>query len=555
MTADISTSPGRRAPGSPARLAILAVLLAVLAAIAHWPATGGGFLSWDDETMVVGNPALQTPSLKLLAQRWTAPYEGLYTPIPHTLWHFTVLATGKPSAFAFHVLSLTLHVLTVLLVFVSCVRITASAAGAFFAAAALAVHPQTVEVVGWISGIEDISCTCCCAAALLAWVEYCRSKSWAYYSICWAACLAAMLCKPQAAAMPLALATIGWLVYRMDAKNLLVATGFLLVAVVPVAILTKLLQPGLTPQQISDAGGFPGEISLIGRLLISFDAIGFYAFKAIIPWPLGIDYGRVPQLLEPSTEAFVGLILLSGGLYLCWRTGARQLAAGIIAAVLVLAPVSGLVWFNFQVYSTVADRYVYLSLMFLSISVAMLIAAARKYRLVVFAAAGIVLMAWTGISRDYSRSFTSNFALYQRALQTNPNSWFSLNNLAFHHMQAGDYPTAATLAQKAVTLRPDYGDANLTLGATYEYMGAPAQAVGPLERGVKIIPKQALGRSVLGRVYAQLGRLEEAERELRIALQLDPSLSGARSMLQKVREVRASTSQPAPRSAPDTPSR
>jgi tetratricopeptide (TPR) repeat protein len=218
----------------------------------------------------------------------------------------------------------------------------------------------------------------------------------------------------------------------------------------------------------------------------------------------------------------------------------------ILAAAVTVLPVSGLVSFNFQVYSTVADRYAYLGLIFVSIGAGLMLERASRARLVYLVVLLAAASAWMVLARQQSRTYLANEALYRRAIDTNPRSWMSLNNLAFHRLQADDPQAAFDLAQQAVAISPDYGNGLLTLGLALEKMGAFEQAVGPLERGVAILHDQALGRSVLGRVYAQLWRLDDAERELTLALKLDPSLAGAKAMLEKVREVRASTRPTAP---------
>ena len=125
------------------------------------------------------------------------------------------------------------------------------------------------------------------------------------------------------------------------------------------------------------------------RPLIASDALAFYLYKLFFPLSLGIHYDHSPLT-----------VIRSGWLYFTWIAPVALLVVSIASYkklpwllpsamlfVLGVAPVSGLTPFAFQRFSTVADRYVYLSML------------------------GPALGCWRRFSRDGKREFCRRSAM------------------------------------------------------------------------------------------------------------------------------------------------
>src|SRR5262249_38527157 len=106
-------------------------------------------------------------------------------------------------------------------------------------------------------------------------------------------------------------------------------------------------------------------LPLWARPFIAGDALAFYLYKLFVPMRLAMDYGRRP-----------GVVLARGWIYAAWlgpwiiclgalrcRRRAPWLLAGFGIFVTALLPVLGLIPFNFQAYSTVANRYAYVAML------------------------------------------------------------------------------------------------------------------------------------------------------------------------------------------------
>ncbi len=105
-------------------------------------------------------------------------------------------------------------------------------------------------------------------------------------------------------------------------------------------------------------------LSLPDKSLVALDALGFYLCKLLWPMRLASDYGRTPELVVArgwnSLTWIVPIVLIAAAAVL-FRRSVKPLVASALFVV-ALVPMLGLLPFDFQAYSTVADHYAYLAL-------------------------------------------------------------------------------------------------------------------------------------------------------------------------------------------------
>jgi len=99
---------------------------------------------------------------------------------------------------------------------------------------------------------------------------------------------------------------------------------------------------------------------------------------------------------------------------------------------------------------------------------------------------------------------------------------------------------ALSLAQMAKQKIPGFPPAADLLGWAYYKLGSVTSAIPNLEECVRQVPDQSVYQYHLGMAYMAAGQPQPAERSLRRALQLDPSLtyaSNARAALDQISKL------------------
>jgi hypothetical protein len=142
------------------KTALVAIVLLVAAVlIAYWPVYGLGFTSFDDDKYVTTNPnVLAGLSFKTAQWAFTHAYAANWHPLTWMSHMLDVQLFGLRPA-GHHLVSLLLHILNVVLLFLVLNRMTKSVWRSAFVAALFGVHPIHVESVAWIAERKDVLST------------------------------------------------------------------------------------------------------------------------------------------------------------------------------------------------------------------------------------------------------------------------------------------------------------------------------------------------------------------------------------------------------------
>jgi Flp pilus assembly protein TadD len=267
-------------------------------------------------------------------------------------------------------------------------------------------------------------------------------------------------------------------------------------------------------------------INLVSPLLRPFiagDAIAFYLWKIVWPLRLAIDYGRRPQAVAASHLEFLTCLPPLALLILLWikRRQWKLPLAGAAVFIIALAPVLGLVPFDFQMYSTVADHYLYLPMLGISMIVASLIAA--RPRPAVFAASVIILALLATQTFLQARIWQTSASVFTHALDVNPRSWASRHNLSLTLFNEGNIAEAEKQTRIALQIKPDYGQAYVNLAHILQSKGDLPGAIDAASKATQIQPDDPDAWTWLGHILDALGRSNQAIDAYRKALQLDPN--------------------------------
>ncbi len=539
--------PVQRVPSTGTR-AILFLL--ALTAVALSPVLFADFIRLDDYGHLFQNPELRRMSPVGV---WSKPYFNLYIPITYSIWW--VLATVGRSfgdlaheAWMFHGFNLAIHLVNATLVFRivrTLLHVDRPNAApddllentiALVSALLFSLHPVQVESVAWISELRGE------LAALFGFLGlwlHCRSRKRLVVALLF---VTAMLAKPSAIVLP----PIVFLIDRIvRGKPLAKSAGLALLYGAPLlvlAIVTKHLQRDSEQDFIPSVGQ---------RLVVAADAIAFYVSKVVLPHALAVDYGRTPQavLREASRLRLAVAALLSllaagvvvtavvrppGSAQPAHETtqqgrGRSLVWCGLSTFVVSLLPVLGFVPFAFQNLSTVADHYLYVPMFGVGLfaaGVLVRLRTATNVRRV--AAAPLVVLAV--LSARQAWRWRSTEPLFAYTLTVNPRSYVSAFCLGDELMRSGRLDEATVWLERALTQKPDYLDAVLTLGMVFTKEGQQARAIDLYKETLAKIPATGGTRAKhvasvhnnLGMLFLQAGQIQKGMEHLRAAVDIFP---------------------------------
>jgi tetratricopeptide (TPR) repeat protein len=542
------------------RLKVLPLIILVLVTAAVFgPVAGHRFLAYDDPVDVYENPYLQARSLDNLLRFWRYPYEGLYTPLTYTFYAMAAWTPGLlaanhiteviPDPRVYHSFNLVLHLLSVLMVWRILTLLlqrtlrsgSGTAAGsrslppewaACGGALLFAIHPLQVEPVAWVAGFKDLLFGLLALMAVWHYLRYVDAKmqpsaprARLHYGLATGAFVLALLAKPTAVVLPVIvglLAVWGW---RCSWREQIAGLSAWLIVALAWSIFTRWVHPG-------SVLGY--EPPVWARPLIAGDAIFFYLCKLILPLKLGPDYGRSPQaVIEHGRLLFTGWVpfVLAGWLWLQRRKLAWLVtAAGLFVAGLL--PVLGLISFDFQRYSTVADRYVYLAMLGPALALAWALSRPRKKLATV---CGVILLGLFGLRSAWQIPYWHDSeTFFKYALQVNADSYLAHNNLGFVLSEQGRDDEALIHLNEALRLEPESPVTHLNLGGVLERQGRLQDAMQHYAEAIRIVPTYARAHTSLGVLLAKQGRYAEALEHHTEALRIEPGYAEAHANLANV---------------------
>ena len=508
-------------PSSPRVIFWAAFVVALVTGFVFVGVLYNDFTWWDDHMTIHHNPRLNPPSVEGVAHYWLRPHMSLYVPVTYTAWSaVAAVAYGHGSGYVgvqlspvpFHAASLLVHATSATLVFLILVRLCGRVLPGVGGALLFAVHPVQVEPVAWASGLKDLLAGMFALLALLHYVRFrqhedARQRKLSYGVATLAAALA-MLAKPSAVVTPVLAGVIDWFFLRTTPRKTMVAITPWLVMSVVVAVVAKLVQPALAVERTP----------LWARLFIAGDALAFYLKHLVYPAPLAVDYARTPEfVMESGAIRYTWLLpAVVGAAVVLARKSHPWLVAAALVFLVSLSPVLGLVPFEFQTYSTVADHYLYLAMLGPALAVAFALSRMTPMAAAPVGLIPLILIALLTV-RQVPR-WHDDPTLWLHNASVNPRSWLAANNLGAYFTMVGDAERAYAACTRAVELNPDAISAHENL-ALYHFTRANyGQAADHLRRAIASAEKLAPAarpemRSTylnLARTLDLLGRPEEA---------------------------------------------
>jgi len=318
------------------------------------------FNSWDDGIHVAGNYwVVKRTVWESLQYFWTNIHKGLYIPLTYSAWKLIWVAIeplrNSEKAMVYHFLCLLFHTINACLVFKIFTKLNLPKVSALFGALIFLVNPVQVESFAWISEFKGLFAFFWGAAAAICFINWKNTDKKLPYFLAVLFFAFSLLSKPSAVTLPILFAAIWFFVEekrpfsKTNFKHFSLIFVFFSMAAV-LAVITRIAQPA--------SMNIYRELPVYTRIIIPLHALGFYLSQLIIPAPLVSVYpDQLPaDVVGKISSQFYWLL----GLLAIILPVRYKSFRWIWLFELLILPNSGIIPFDYQFFSVVADRYQYL---------------------------------------------------------------------------------------------------------------------------------------------------------------------------------------------------
>ena len=507
------------------------VILIALGLLIYGQSLSFGLL-WDDLSIHFdSNPGFVYFDWSSLVDFWAEPYAGMYIPVFYTTMGTLKLiasAIGSPDSFpqAAHFMSVTLHILNTFLVSAVLRRLVKTHVPILVGGALFLVHPLQVEVVAWVSEIRALLGFGFGCAGLLVLLR--AEQRLLLVALANVLFILALLSKPAA------IVFVGFAILfaGVESPRLIVRT---LVRVSPSILAVVAVSAITLSVQNTDA-----TTAWFQRPAVASFALGFYLFKLLWPLDLAACYGFRPDRLASSWYFYPSLaiaITYTFAIVWSWKRE-RMVALGMLIVVAGFAPVSGMIPFAFQDWSTVADRYFYYSMLGVALLVA--IGMQKWFLQPVKLGAGVLLIALAGLSTWHQvPQWKDGKTLWNHTISICDDCGPAYSNRGLALSHAERFDAAIRDFKRAIDLYPSYAPAHYNLGLAYFRQNRDvATVLESYSKAIEHDPTYVQALINRANIYKTEGRYEEAMADFDAALQVQPNYARTylnRGVLNEVR--------------------
>jgi hypothetical protein len=432
-----------------------------------------------------------------------------------------------------HWTNVLIHALNVILLFLLLQRGTGAIWQSFIAAALFAVHPLNVESIAWISERKNVLSTFFLLLTLAAYGQYALRPSAKRYAVVVSAFALGLMAKPMLVTLPFILFLIDyWPLQRVEGISEQPPARFQRASLqqrvaekVPLVVLSVASAAiTIAAQQTSLASTQRFPLALrIENALVSYV---LYLKKAAWPSSLALFYPHPEKIL--AWQWIGALLLLTTISAVAWKQSRPRpfLLVGWCWFLATLVPVLGIVQVGAQ---AMADRYAYVPLIGIFVSVAWL-AALLRASIPRNTIAVVILGAFSVLTWRQLGYWKNNVDLWSHTLAVTKNNLIAEDKLGAALQADGQQGEAMIHFANALRLDPQDSLANFSLGADLQWHGRLAEAVPYYETSIRQTSDARLladSYQNLATDYMQMGDERQARENFLRALAANPGLISA----------------------------
>ncbi len=509
------------------------IILLIIATCAAFGRIGSnGFINLDDNAYITENHDIQRginpESLKWALTAVVVSNWHPLTLLSHMLdWQlFGIKASGH------HLISLFLHIGSVLFLFLFLNKTTNNIWPSAFAAVVFALHPLRVESVAWAAERKDVLSMFFGMACIYAYAFYAERSKFSLYFLSLILFALALMSKPMLVTLPFVLMLLDyWPLKRWQEAIDEPGRGFnsadrLIGEKVPfvlLAIISSIIT--LWAQNKGGALASVERLSFSERVINAI--ISYVAYLEKIFWPVNLavfyPYELFP-LWKVLISGFILIVITAVVLYYIKKQ--PFLFVGWFWYLGTLIPVIGLVQVGTQ---SMADRYTYLPSIGIAIMLVWFIPLLFKRedirKRILIPVAIAVLAFLTVLTWQQCGYWKNSVELFNHALQVTKNNYLAHNNLGIALDEKGMTIEAIDHYSEALSIRPDYGPACFNRGNAYAALALKQQIVNDSSKTMREEPHYKIGYGERGDINDKLSLYRQTIKDLSKAISTRPNAS------------------------------
>jgi len=564
------TSASTLFASSSKRNLILCLLLVTCTLAVYNGVTHNGFVNYDDDVYVTANRHVQA-GLRPSTVNWA------FTTYDAANWHpLTWISHAfdyqvfKLNPAGHHYVSLLLHCVNVVLLFLLLVEAAKRTWPALVLAAIYALHPLNVESVAWVAERKNVLSMMFLLLALRAYHRYALRPSVARYAAVFFFFACGLMAKPQVITLPFVLLLWDyWPLTRLqrlpgveDGEYPKYSAGWLLLEKVPLfALSAASASVTMAAQQAGGAVRSAFEYSPAVRVENAVGAYFDYVGRLFWPMRLAAMYPHPGESLQAWQIAVAAIFVIAVTLLVLRFRQKRYMVVGWLWFLGALVPMIGLVQVGQQ---ATADRYMYLPMIGLLLMLTWGLsdwANNRRLRMVGLGVLAVLAVAalgavtyrqvgywhdsetlWTHAAVVTRNNYVAHINLgetflnqerteeaaenFRAALRIRPNEASAHLNLGTCERRQKNFQAALQEDQAVLRLTSDKGlraYALVNMGSDYRLLKDYDRAKESYEAGLQVDPEAARALVGLGVIAEKRGQFDEAVRDYSRAVGLEPS--------------------------------
>lgn len=447
-----------------------------------------------------------------------------------TIFNQGIFLLAGQRAFVWHLSSLLLHTVCVLLVFRLAQHWTRRRGLAWLAAALFVVLPVHVEAITWISAMGDLLATALMLAATLTFVRWSEGGRTGWWWAAFLCAIGAMLSKETGVVLVLLLPACALALptrRRSVLQTLLTALPFF-------ALLPAYFSIRATVLQVA-VGHVRSSLSA-ATMLETWPAV-FWFYARQLLWPTVAPYYPLQPVasLAQAVWPLLGIVLLLAAFVLAlWRVAGWRTT--LVSASWLILPLLPVLYLKaFVTFEYVHARFLYASAVGFALAVAVLLGwvgdqLEKRYSLRLLPLlAAVPLLAWSYATIDNSFWWQSDVTLFTRAIAVTPDNPFAYVNLAYGYTKLQREDLAVELLQRSLSISRT-AEALNSLGRIAWEHHEDEQAEQDFAEALRIKQRGDIWMYYAG-VELRLNRLPEAEAAARRSIEMLPEAADAHQVL------------------------